>query len=90
MVACQDLSTDSFLQALDRFIAIRGKPAELISDNGTNFVGAINDKELVKSLWGDSKIGENLVKNGIKLTFIPAHSQWYNRAECGKKQLREA
>ena len=34
-----DLSTDSFINALRRFIARRGQPDEIFSDNGTNFVG---------------------------------------------------
>ena len=37
-----DLSTQAFLQALDRFISIRGAPATIISDNGTCFRGAHN------------------------------------------------
>ena len=33
------LETDSFINALQRFTARRGKPIEIRSDNGTNFVG---------------------------------------------------
>jgi len=40
----QTLDTDSFINALQRFICRRGQPKEFRSDNGTNFVGA--EKEL--------------------------------------------
>lgn len=36
------LSTEAFLQALRRFIARRGRPSIIYTDNGTNFVGARN------------------------------------------------
>jgi hypothetical protein len=44
------LSTDSFLNALRRFIAIRGPIRQLRSDRGTHFVGAVGDsgKHLTK------------------------------------------
>ncbi|XP_046869332.1 uncharacterized protein LOC124461975 [Drosophila willistoni] len=35
-----DLSTDSFLAALRRFVSLRGKCNKIYSDNGTNFIGA--------------------------------------------------
>ena len=35
------VDTDSCLNAIMRFIAGRGKPVKMISDNGTNFVGAL-------------------------------------------------
>ena len=41
-----DLSTDIFILALRSFIARRGKPKEILNDNGTNFIGA--DGDLVK------------------------------------------
>jgi len=36
----QDLTTDSFIAALRRFIGLRGSPRTTCSDNATNFVGA--------------------------------------------------
>ncbi|XP_055525968.1 uncharacterized protein LOC129718847 isoform X2 [Wyeomyia smithii] len=38
-----DLSTPAFLTALRRFVARRGRPAHLHSDNGKNFIGAKNE-----------------------------------------------
>ena len=42
LTCVQDLSTDAFLQALERFVSIRGAPSLLISDNATCFRGADN------------------------------------------------
>ena len=38
---CTDLSSDSFILALRRFISIRGPVSCIRCDQGTNFVGAI-------------------------------------------------
>ncbi|GFT63441.1 integrase catalytic domain-containing protein [Trichonephila clavipes] len=38
-----DLTTEAFLAALKRFVARRGRPIEIHSDNGRNFVGANNE-----------------------------------------------
>ncbi len=46
-----DLTMDAFLSCLRRFIARRGKPSLIMSDHGTNFVGATRElKELYKFL----------------------------------------
>ena len=42
LTCVQDLSTPAFLQALERFVSIRGAPSTLVSDNGTCFMGADN------------------------------------------------
>ncbi len=45
------IDTDAFLMALRRFIARRGTPAELFSDQGTNFKGGESSKRpLLRSL----------------------------------------
>lgn len=55
------LSTEAFLQVLRRFIARRGRPSIIFTDNGTNFVGARNllrkiDWEKVKQFSSSQKI----------------------------------
>ena len=52
------METDSFINAFRRFIARRGVPAKLWSDNGTNFVGA--KEEINKSL---QEVCSKLVKS---------------------------
>ncbi|XP_068712874.1 uncharacterized protein [Montipora foliosa] len=48
------LDTDSFLNAFTRFTSRRGLPKEMVSDCGTNFVGAVNElKELISELDQD-------------------------------------
>ena len=46
-----DLTSEAFIATLRRFIACRGKPSCIWSDNGTNFVGAAREpKELFEFL----------------------------------------
>ncbi len=68
------MDTDSFVNALQRFIARRGKPVSIKSDNGTNFVGA--ERELRESIeaWNSSHIEEHLKQQGIKWKFNPPHA----------------
>ena len=65
------LTTDSFINALERFIARRGEPKEIWSDNGSNFVGA--HQELKKNIqdWNKDKIHDHLLKKEIKWNFNP-------------------
>ena len=63
--------TDSFLNAFYRMTSRRGLPQEVMSDNGTNFVGANTElKELISKL-DKSKIEKSAANNGIKWHFNP-------------------
>ncbi|XP_066585194.1 uncharacterized protein [Prorops nasuta] len=70
-----DLSSDGFLAALRRFIARRGLPSNIYSDNGSNFVGANNKlKELYLLLNSEDhkkKVHNFFSENCIKWHFIP-------------------
>ncbi|KHJ94999.1 Pao retrotransposon peptidase [Oesophagostomum dentatum] len=72
-----DLSARSFLFTLKRFIARRGVPQKIISDNGTNFQLAetilrsnanYNDDETRLSLF--------MAEHNISWNFIPPSSSW--------------
>ena len=66
------LETDSFLQALRRFISQRGPIRELRSDQGTIFVGAQNKlKKALQEMDGD-RIKAELLKHGIDWVRNPA------------------
>ena len=65
------LDTDSFIHTLERFIARRGGPKEIWSDNGTNFIGA--QKELKKAIqeWNLGKIHAHLLQKEVDWKFNP-------------------
>ena len=65
------LDTDSFLNALRRFVARRGSPEEIRSDNGGNFVSG--EKELRKCIeeWNQDKIHQELLLKNVKWIFNP-------------------
>ncbi|XP_038059675.1 uncharacterized protein LOC119730725 [Patiria miniata] len=68
---CQSLETDSFINALQRCINRRGQPAQIRSDNGTNFVGA--QRELRRALqdWNQHQIGSYLHQREVQWNFNP-------------------
>ena len=76
MELASDLSTDIFILASRLFIARRGKPKEILSDNGTNFIGA--NRELRKALQdlNQSKIQTLMSNCGIVWKFNPPVNPW--------------
>ena len=65
------LDTDSCLNVIMRFIARRGKPSTIISDNATNFVGAEREYAEYVAAWNKEGIQEHLIKRGIRWYFNP-------------------
>lgn len=65
------LDTNSFINALRRFIARRGPPLQMRSDNGGNFVKG--EKELREAInkWNQGKIHEFLLAKSVKWIFNP-------------------
>ena len=73
----ESLDTDSFLNCLQRFIARRGLPELIRSDNGRNFVGA--ERELRQGLqeWNQERIEGELSEKGVRWLFIrPPPRTW--------------
>jgi len=70
-----DLSTAAFLAAFRRFVSRRGRPSEIHSDCGTNFVGAARElKDLVKLTLSSSynlQMSREMTNMGIKWVFNP-------------------
>jgi transposase InsO family protein len=73
-----DMTTESFLAALRRFIARRGKPRTIYSDNGTNFQGAANQLhaiyKMLQSKVQMTTIQDFLTSEGCDWFFIPPNS----------------
>ncbi|XP_015775684.1 PREDICTED: uncharacterized protein LOC107353815 [Acropora digitifera] len=65
------LDANSFINALRRFIARRGQPIQMRSDNGGNFVRG--EKELREAVrnWNQDKIHNFLLAKNVKWSFNP-------------------
>lgn len=89
--AVSSLSMEDFVLALRRFISRRGKPLEIFSDNGRNFVAAA--KELGAFLKANNQsLSDFATQEGIKFSFIPAYSPhfggiWESGIKCAKHHL---
>ncbi|XP_071564062.1 uncharacterized protein [Temnothorax nylanderi] len=70
-----DCTAETFLHALKRFISRRGKPSDIYSDNGTNFVGANKELKELRNLLRlqqfENKVVSELSVDRIDWHFIP-------------------
>lgn len=82
------LSTEDYILALKRFISRRGKPDEIFSDNGKNFVGAQKEFPLFSNT-NKNNINEFATSNGIKFRFIPPYAPHFGGLwEAGVKACK--
>ena len=65
-----DLSTMEFLQGLRRFLAIRGRPAVILSDNGSQFVGAKKELRPMVSDINEDEVKEFCGEKGMQWKLI--------------------
>lgn len=80
------LDTDSFLGAFSRFVARRGNPVRVYSDNGMNFRGAEADvKECLKS-WDQDRIAQRLLENECDWIFMVPKAS--HRGGVWERQIR--
>ena len=75
-----DLSKDSCILALKRFISRRGLPEKLFSDNGSNFIAARNDflemifsdvRAILSKDSGGNSVTDFVIQKGIQWVTIP-------------------
>lgn len=94
---CRDLTSEAFVATLRRFIARRGCPSLICSDNGTNFVGAKRELrelyEFVPQPETERIIMDVCSSHGIEWRFIPEHSPhfggpWEAAVKSTKTHLR--
>ena len=73
------LETDSFLQALERFMCRRGEVKVIWSDNGTNFIGAANELRDSPQSLNQNKVNNFLRRRSIEWCFntpTASHIGW--------------
>ena len=69
-----NLETKEFLASFKRFIARRGRPQKVYSDNGRTFVGAA---QWIKQVMQDEKFQNFLAYQGIKWQFNLSCAPWW-------------
>jgi hypothetical protein len=91
-----DLSTQGFLCALRRFIARRGRPSHIHSDNGKNFEGAKNELAEMLAIFHDRSQQDEIIAacadEGITWHLVPPKAPhfgglWEAAVKVAKKHL---
>jgi hypothetical protein len=89
-----DCSTESFLNALKRFVSRRGKPRYIHSDNAKTFVGAEAElQQMLKSTKFQARVVNTLTNDNITFCFIPPFAShmgglWESAVNSAKYHLK--
>ncbi|KMQ86875.1 hypothetical protein RF55_14025 [Lasius niger] len=92
-----DMSSETFINALKRFMARRGKVSHIYSDNDTNFVGASKELQKLYNLFKDEQhklhLKKFLSEDNITWHFIPPNAPnfgglWEAAIKSTKTHLR--
>ncbi|XP_038106655.1 uncharacterized protein LOC119766280 [Culex quinquefasciatus] len=67
-----NLTTDAFIAALHRFVARRGLPSDVYSDNATNFAGASSELHELYAL-----LTQQLTKDALQEFCLPKEIRWH-------------
>ena len=68
------LDTDSFLMAISRFVARRGRPETIFSDNGTNLTRGCRELKENISRFNQDKINDSMLQKQIEWKFHPPNA----------------
>lgn len=88
------LTTDSCILALRNFIARRGAPLEIISDRGTNFIGASRELREALEHVNEEKLMTEFISPDTKWTFNPPSAPhfggcWERLIQSVKKNMND-
>lgn len=84
-----DLTSESFLKALKRFVSRRGLCKTLFSDNASNFKGANNEIITIQKLLAQDPFLNYLAQHNIEWKFLPARSPHMGGLwEAGVKSMK--
>ncbi|XP_041450132.1 uncharacterized protein LOC121404545 [Drosophila obscura] len=88
-----DLTTETSLAALRRFISLRGRCSKIYSDNGTNFIGAKRSLDEMQTLLASQQhtnlITHTMADEGIQWVFIPPRApHWGGKWESAVRSVK--
>lgn len=70
----EDLTSETFINIFRRFVARRGCPKIMISDNATNFRSG---SEILTRLANEPEVNDLTVNYNVRWKFIPPRSPWH-------------